>query len=75
MEKYSKTLTPKTSGVWNADETLVLTKRGKDNKNPNLEFDYVWNVMDNKTKFLPLFFPRSNPRVFLLAIESPLSSV
>src|SRR3989344_1579021 len=52
MEKYSKTLTPKTCGVWNADETLVLTKRGKDNKNPNLEFDYLWNVMDNKTKFL-----------------------
>ena len=34
IEKYSKTLTPKTSGVWNADETMVLTKRGKDNKNP-----------------------------------------
>jgi len=52
MEKYSKTLTPKTSGVWNADETMVLTKRGRDKKNPNTEFDYVWNVMDNKTKFL-----------------------
>jgi putative transposase len=52
MEKYSKTLTPKTSGVWNADETLVLTKRGQDKKNPNTNFDYVWNVMDNKTKFL-----------------------
>ncbi len=52
MEKYSKTLTPKTSGVWNADETMVKTKRGIDKKNPNAEFDYVWNVMDNKTKFL-----------------------
>ena len=52
MEKYSKTLTPQTSGIWNADETLVLTKRGKDSKNPNKNFDYVWNVMDNKTKFL-----------------------
>jgi len=52
MEKYSKTLTPKTFGVWNADETLVKTKRGIDKKNPNIEFDYVWNVMDNKTKFL-----------------------
>lgn len=52
MEKYSKTLTPKTSGVWNADETMVLTKRGKDNKNKNKEFDYVWNVIDNKSKFL-----------------------
>jgi putative transposase len=52
IEKYSKTLTPKTCGVWNADETLILTKRGKDKKNPNTEFDYVWNVMDNKSKFL-----------------------
>ena len=55
IEKYSKTLTPKTSGIWNADETLVLTKRGIDRKNKenkNKEFDYVWNVMDNKTKFL-----------------------
>ncbi len=50
LEKYSKTLTPKTSGVWNADETLILTKRGKNKLNTN--FDYVWNVMDNKTKFL-----------------------
>ena len=52
LDKYSKTLTPKTSGVWNADETLVLTKRGRDKKNHNKEFDYLWNVMDNKTKFL-----------------------
>lgn len=52
LDNYAKTLQPKTSGVWNADETLVLTKRGRDNKNPNKEFDYLWNVMDNKTKFL-----------------------
>lgn len=52
MEKYSKTLTPKTSGVWNADETLILTKRGKNKKTPNKNYDYVWNVIDNKTKFL-----------------------
>jgi transposase-like protein len=52
IEKYTKELKPKTSGVWNADETMVLTKRGKDKKNPNTEFDYVWNVMDNKSKFL-----------------------
>jgi transposase-like protein len=50
MEKYSKTLTPKTCGTWNADETLILTKRGKNKENTN--FDYVWNVMDNKSKFL-----------------------
>ena len=46
MEKYSKTLTPKTSGTWNADETMIRTKRAK------LDYDYVWNVMDNETKFL-----------------------
>ena len=51
MNKYSKNIQPQIKGVWNADETLILTKRGnkkKDNKN----FDYVWKVMDNKTKFL-----------------------
>ena len=53
VEKYSKTIKPQTqSNVWNAHETLILTKHGKDNKNPNKEYDYVWNVMDNKTKFL-----------------------
>jgi transposase-like protein len=52
MEKYSKTLTPKTSGVWNADETLIMTKRTKDKNKPTSNYDYVWNVMDNKTKFL-----------------------
>ena len=46
MEKYAKTLTPSTSGVWNADETLVLTKKG------TLDYEYVWNVMDKQTKFL-----------------------
>jgi transposase-like protein len=51
-EQYAKTLTPKTSGIWNADETMVLTKRGIDKKNKNKEFDYLWNVMDNKSKFI-----------------------
>ncbi len=31
---------------------MVLTKRGRNKKTPNKEFDYVWNVIDNKTKFL-----------------------
>jgi len=52
MEKYSKTIQPNIKGTWNADETLILTKRGKDKKNPNKEYDYVWNVMDNKSKFI-----------------------
>ncbi len=52
MEKYSKTIQPNIKGVWNCDETLILTKRGKDRKQPNKNYDYVWNVIDNKTKFL-----------------------
>lgn len=52
MEKYSKTIQPKIKGNWNADETLVLTKRGKEKDSPTGNFDYVWNIMDNKTKFL-----------------------
>ena len=52
MEKYSTTLTPQTGNVWNADETMVLTKRGQDKENKGVEFDYQWNVMDKETKFL-----------------------
>ena len=52
LEKYSKTIKPEIKGVWNADETLIMTNRKKDKKQPNKNFDYVWNVMDNKTKFL-----------------------
>lgn len=50
MEKYSKSIQPHIKGTWNADETLVLTKEGKNKENTN--YHYVWNVMDNKTKFL-----------------------
>lgn len=52
METYSKSIKPKIKGVWNADETLVLTKRGKDKNKKGKEFDYLWNVMDNKSKFV-----------------------
>lgn len=52
LDTYSKTLKPKTSGTWNADETLVLSNRKKDKNKPNTNYDYVWNVMDNKSKFL-----------------------
>lgn len=52
MEKYIKTIQPEIKGVWNADETLILTKRGAKKNNPNGNFDYVWNVMDKETKFL-----------------------
>ncbi len=52
MEKYSKTIQPNIKGVWNCDETMILSKRGKDKKQPNKNYDYVWNVLDNRTKFL-----------------------
>lgn len=50
MEKCSEKIQPNIKGIWNADETLVLTKEGKNKENTN--YHYVWNVMDNKTKFL-----------------------
>ena len=46
MNEYSKKLQPQTSGIWNADETLTRTKKGK------MDYEYVWNVMDKGTKFL-----------------------
>jgi len=53
MEKYSETIQPNIKGVWNADETLVLTKNGSNDKNRGYkDYVYVWNVIDNKTKFL-----------------------
>lgn len=54
MEKYAETIQPQIKGVWNADETLILTKRGKNKKDSsnNKHYDYVWNVIDNNTKFL-----------------------
>jgi transposase-like protein len=52
LENYSKTIPVNSKGDWNADETMVRTKRGIDKKNKNAEFDYVWNVMNKETKFL-----------------------
>ncbi len=50
MERYAKTLTPQTSGTWNADETLIRTKKG--NRKIGADYEYVWNVIDHDTKFL-----------------------
>ena len=52
LENYSKTIKVNSKGDWNADETMVRTKRGIDKKNKSAEFDYVWNVMNKETKFL-----------------------
>src|SRR3989344_8405114 len=35
MEKYSEKIQPQIKGVWNADETLILTKEGKNKENTN----------------------------------------
>ena len=51
MEKYAKTLQPKNVGnIWNADETMVRTKKG--NRKRGADYEYQWNVMDKETKFL-----------------------
>ncbi|TAL80526.1 MAG: DDE domain-containing protein [Bacteroidetes bacterium] len=51
LEKYAKTLKPKNVGnVWNADETMVRTKKG--NRKKGADYEYQWNVMDKETKFL-----------------------
>lgn len=51
LENYTKSIQPNIKGVWNADETLILTKRGN-KKEPIKNYDYVWNVLDHDTKFL-----------------------
>src|SRR3989344_3025353 len=51
IEKYTKTIKPNIKGVWNADETLILTKRGSKKKD-NTNFDYTCNVLNKETKFL-----------------------
>jgi transposase-like protein len=51
MNKYAKTIQPKNvSNAWNADETLIRTKKG--NRKKGADYEYVWNVMDSETKFL-----------------------
>ena len=51
LEKYAKTLKPKNVGnIWNADETMVRTKKG--NRKKGADYEYQWNVMDKQTKFL-----------------------
>jgi transposase-like protein len=51
MNRYAKNIQPTNqSNIWNADETLVRTKKG--NRKKGADYEYVWNVMDNKTKFL-----------------------
>jgi transposase-like protein len=43
VNNYVNTLTPQVSDLWNADEQFIKAK-GKQ--------EYVWNVLDNETRFL-----------------------
>ena len=43
INKYVETLKPQVSDLWNADEQFIKVK-GKE--------AYVWNVLDNETRFL-----------------------
>jgi transposase-like protein len=43
MRSYVEKLTPKTSGIWHTDEMTV---------NVNGELKWLWNLMDNDTRFL-----------------------
>lgn len=52
LNEYSKTLQPNISNIWNADETLVLTKEHKEKEARNKGYHYLWNVIDNKSKFI-----------------------
>ena len=54
MEKYAKTIQLQNqSNIWNTDETIVLTKKGSDDKNRGeKDYVYVWNILDHETKFL-----------------------
>jgi len=51
IENYGKTIQPQNQGnIWNADETMVRTKKG--NRKKGADYEYKWNVMDKQTKFL-----------------------
>lgn len=46
MDKHTKTMQPNTGNVWNADETMVRTKKAE------FDYEYQWNVMDRDTRFI-----------------------
>lgn len=43
IEEYADKLVPELSGKWHADEMMIKVKG---------EWQYLWGVMDNETKFL-----------------------
>jgi len=45
MKGYIDSFTPQTSGIWHTDEMTVKLKENK-------EIDWLWNLMDNDTRFL-----------------------
>jgi transposase-like protein len=45
MKTYVDSFTPQTSGIWHTDEMTVNLKENK-------QMDWLWNLMDNDTRFL-----------------------
>jgi len=45
MKTYVDSFTPQTSGIWHTDEMTVSLKENK-------QMDWLWNLMDNDTRFL-----------------------
>jgi len=45
MKIYVDSFTPQTSGIWHTDEMTVNLKENK-------QMDWLWNLMDNDTRFL-----------------------
>lgn len=45
MKSYVDSFTPQTSGIWHTDEMTVNLKENK-------QMDWLWNLMDNDTRFL-----------------------
>ena len=45
MKSYVDSFTPEVSGIWNTDEMTVKLRE-------NTQMDWLWNLMDNGTRFL-----------------------
>ncbi|MEM2912409.1 MAG: IS6 family transposase [Candidatus Bathyarchaeia archaeon] len=45
MKAYVDSFTPQTSGIWHTDEMTISLKENK-------QMDWLWNLMDNDTRFL-----------------------
>ena len=51
ISEYANTLSPQLSETWHADELFVKMKGGV-SVQKNKGMDFLWNIMDRKTRFL-----------------------